>query len=64
MDFKTRLSALIKDMGITQKELAKMTGVTEAAISRYINGSRLPNMTALLLLKKGLGCTWEQLVGE
>lgn len=38
-----RLFKLLKAEGITQKELAEAVGMTEATISRYIRGSRMPN---------------------
>ena len=38
-----RISELLKAKRITQKELAKIVGLTEATICRYKNGSRVPN---------------------
>mgnify|MGYP004525105897 FL=1 len=37
-----RISELLQKQGVSQKELAKRIGVTEAAMSRYISGTREP----------------------
>lgn len=43
-----RLQLMLKNLGMMQKELADKAGTTEAAISRYVNGSRLPSCMALI----------------
>ena len=63
-DFSTTLKKLISDANMTQKDFAKKSGMTEAAISRYVNGTRMPNMDALLRMKTALGCNWEDIMGE
>lgn len=40
--FSEVLKHLLKNKGITQKEFAKMLGISEPAVSRFINGSRVP----------------------
>lgn len=40
--FNEVLKCLLKNKGITQKEFAKMLGVSEPTVSRFINGSRVP----------------------
>lgn len=57
-----RIYRLMKAKGMTQKELAGITGLTEAAVSRYVSGHRWPRATSLMLLKDALGCTWEELL--
>ncbi len=42
-----RMEELLKSRGITQKELAKRAGITEAAISHYIKGDRTPRSSVL-----------------
>ena len=39
-----RLSQLLKESGYTQKELALMCGVTEAAMCRYLKNEREPKI--------------------
>lgn len=59
---------IIKEMldqkGITQKELASSAGVTEAAMSHYIKGDRVPRGANLLNIAKALGTTTNVLLGE
>ena len=42
-EFGQRLSELLKSSNISQRKLAQKVGITEAAISRYINSDRTPN---------------------
>ena len=36
------LAALLKERGMSQKELAEAAGPTPVSVSRYVNGERLP----------------------
>lgn len=45
----------------TQKELSEASGITEAAISKYINALRLPNARNLCRLANALDCTVDEL---
>ena len=42
-----KLAALLKERGMSQKELAKAAGLTPAAVSRYVNGEREPRLSRL-----------------
>ena len=42
--FGVRLQYALNLRGVKQKELAKLTGVTEVTISRYINNIRTPDI--------------------
>ena len=42
-----RIRALLKEKNMTQKQLAKLTGVTESALSHYVKGDRIPSGDAL-----------------
>lgn len=42
MDFRGQLSEYIRQLNMTQRELAQATGISAATISRYLNGSRQP----------------------
>jgi transcriptional regulator with XRE-family HTH domain len=46
---------------MTQAELAKATGITEAAISRYAGGSRLPRMEQTVRIADALHVSIDQL---
>ena len=43
-----RLQLMLSNLGMMQKELAERSGTTEAAISRYVNGTRLPSCMAII----------------
>ena len=42
MNIGARILTLLKQNGMTQRELANEIGVTETSISRYISGQRVP----------------------
>jgi predicted transcriptional regulator len=44
-----------KNTGLTQKELAEKTGITQADISKLENGNANPSLKTLRRLAKGLG---------
>lgn len=58
-----RLTFYLEREGMSQRELAKRAGVTEAAISRYVKGAREPRAITVAALAKGLGVTVNDLVG-
>lgn len=43
IEFGKRLSNIMYRKGITQYDLACLTGISQASISGYINGKRIPN---------------------
>ena len=48
-EFGDRVSLLLEQQGISQREIAGILGITEATISRYIKGERepKPEMTSI-----------------
>lgn len=48
--------------GLTQSELAKLLGVTRAAVSKWENGSTIPSTRLIPLLKQVLSCTTEDIL--
>ena len=52
-----RISRLMKLNGVNQKKLAKNAGVSEAAISRYINNERIPRSEVLANMATALNTT-------
>lgn len=59
----SRLRESIREMGITQKELSEVTGLTQAAISRYVNGNRQPGAQNIGILADALGVSADYLLG-
>lgn len=58
------IKEMLEQKGISQKELAVSAGVTEAAMSHYIKGDRIPRGANLLNIAKALGTTTNILLGE
>ncbi len=59
-----RMSALIRQQNMTQRELAERVGVTECAVSKYICGEREPRVETLANIATALGTTMEYLLGR
>lgn len=59
-----RLSELLWQNGLTQKELAKKANITEAALSHYIKGDRCPRAVVLARLADALNTTSDYLIGS
>lgn len=60
--FSQRLEQMLKQHGMTQKELAEKAKVTEAAMSHYINGTRTPRSSVLARIAIILGTTSDYLM--
>ena len=58
------IKEILGQKGISQKELSASAGVTEAAMSHYIKGDRVPRGANLLNIAKALGTTTNVLLGE
>lgn len=59
-----RLQLLIDNLGITQKELAEKANITEAAVSRYIQGSRIPNAGTIISICRATNVSPNWLLGS
>ena len=57
-----RLMELVKNSIYTQKELAEKAGVTEAAMSHYLKGTRCPRPTVLAKLANLLNVSVDYLI--
>lgn len=60
--FVENLLELMKDNQMTQKELAKFSGLSEGTISRYINKERMPTLKAAVNMSIALCCELTELV--
>ena len=63
VSYKCRLSDVMKIRGISQDELAKRSGLTQAMISRISNSKRVPTIVNAIKIAGALSCSiydiWE-----
>ncbi len=64
MEFGERLLLVLKEKGITQRELAEKININETALSRYVNGLRKPRMDILVNIARALNVSVEYLTGK
>lgn len=57
-----RIQALLQKKGLTQKSLAEKANVTEAAISHYIKGDRIPRAAVAERIADALGTSVDYLL--
>ena len=57
-----RLKKLLQDSGYSQKELAGMAGVTEAAMTRYLQDDRVPRADVIANLATALNTTSDYII--
>ena len=62
MGFGERIKKLLNQKEMSQKELARRTGCTEAAISHYIKGDRIPRAVVLTKIAEVLDTTSEYIM--
>ncbi len=62
-DFGDRLSRAMRTKNMKQKDLSKVSGVTEATISRYVNSKRHPDVNFLRKIVPVLGVSSDYLLG-
>ena len=60
--FADNLREVMKEVGITQAELADEAGINRSTISRYLNKQRLPDLPSLLNICFILECDVSDLV--
>lgn len=61
--FTQRLAQLLSQRKMKQKDLAVKAGVTEAAMSHYLKGDRVPRASVLTRIANALGTTTDYLMG-
>ena len=61
--FAERLADLLKQQGVSQKELAERVGVTEATMSRYMHSERIPKSEIIANIATALHTTSDYLLG-
>ena len=61
-DIGSNIKKLSSLKGISQKQLAELSELTEATISRYVKGTRVPTIDILTKIAKALDTTTEELM--
>lgn len=64
MDFKERLKELREELYLTQKEVAKQSGLSPQCISQLESGQRSPTAITLLALADYFDCSIDYLLGR
>ncbi len=64
MELGERIQELLDARKMSRRELAEASGLTEAAISRYITGARTPKSISLSAIAKALDVTSDELLGN
>lgn len=64
MNIGARILTILKQNGMTQRELANQIGVTEVSISRYISGQRMPKANIVVYMADALNTTTDYILGR
>lgn len=60
--FAQRLAAKMKERGINQRDLAKLSGVSEISVFHYLHSERIPRNDIVIKLAQTLNCSISELV--
>lgn len=60
--FTMNLKKLMIEREMTAADIARKTGMTQATLSRYINGKRIPNLNSVIKIAKALNVPIELLM--
>ena len=58
-----RIKYLLSIRKLSQKEFAKRLGITEATLSRYVSGTRMPKADMIISICNELGISADWLLG-
>lgn len=61
-EFSKRLRCRLNELNMTQTDLARVTGLTEVSIHRYIYCERTPKSYDMLKIAKAVKCTVSELI--
>lgn len=60
--FGDNLAYQLREADMTQDELAERTGLTQATISRYVNGAQFPGVRAIVNIANAFDCSTDELI--
>lgn len=64
MIWKEKVLALMQDGNITQKQLAKLSGISESSLSRYLHNDKRPRIDIVVNIAKALHVETKYLLDE
>lgn len=64
MTWREKVTALMKNNGITQKQLSKLSGISESSLSRYLHNDKRPRIDIIINIAKALRVEIEYLLDE
>lgn len=62
-NFSTRLKELREEKGLSQSQLAKLTHISQAAISLWEDGQRQPNAEVIIKMARFFGVSTDYILG-
>lgn len=60
--FANNLVEMLEDANMSQRELADIAGLSEGAVSGYINKRKIPSLRAIINIAYALDCSVEDLI--
>ena len=60
----TNIEKALKDIGMSRRQLARLTGMSEVTVGRYVNGRRKPSAYVLWRISQVLKVPMEDLLGH
>lgn len=64
MTWKDKVTSLMKERDMTQKQLSQLSGITESSISRYLHSNQRPRMDIVVNIAKALQVETEYLLED
>jgi len=64
MTWKEKVTRLMRERGISQKQLAELSGITESSVSRYLHNNQRPRMDVVVNIARALHVETEYLLDE
>ena len=60
--FGDNLASILEEEQISQKELSRLTGLSESTISKYINKLQMPTVRAIINISYALDWSFEDML--
>ena len=60
--FGDNLASILEEEKVSQKELSRLTGLSESTISRYINKLQMPTVRAIINISYALDWSFEDML--